>query len=134
MTDSMINIYQYEEELQDSGLTLVAGVDEAENLRFQYAGYTYDEEAEDIVYNAEMDASKKDALGFLSVMDAVNGSEDALLSNATSKQCFTDGQFLNLMNAYLTLGSVSVAEGQIAVVINATANNGYSIVVFPIDY
>ena len=29
MTDSMINIYQYEEELQDSGLTLVAGVDEA---------------------------------------------------------------------------------------------------------
>lgn len=29
MTDAMINMYKYEEELQDEGLTLIAGVDEA---------------------------------------------------------------------------------------------------------
>lgn len=69
-------------------------------------------------YFAPGGQAEKDAKSIFSVLDAVNNSSDVLSSDLSNPNFYKDGKIADLLNAYIAVGSLNIAEGQAAVVIN----------------
>lgn len=63
--------------------------------------------------------AEKDAKATFSVLDAVNSSSDVLSSDLSNPNFYNDGKIADLLNAYIAVGSLNVADGQASVVVNA---------------
>ena len=112
----------------DSAWTLLMTEDTAGNTIIAYTNLQDDDS-----YGADSPA-KKDALAFLSTMSAVTESDDALLEKVHSTECYTDGDLLSKLMAYVTLAEVNVEDGEIAVIVNCDTDGTSFVVVYPIDY
>jgi len=77
---------------------------------------------------------ERDAKAYLVAMKAITESEDALLTKASDKQCYTDGELLSKLQAYVAVGSVQLQGGELAVVVNGTTGGLFDIVVYPLEY
>lgn len=69
-------------------------------------------------YFAPNGQAEKDAKSIFSVLDAINSSSDALSSDLSNPNFYTDGTIADLLNAYIAVGSLNIENGQAAIVVN----------------